>query len=211
MLLACVALTFSTNAQTEKGTTLLAITSAIGTGGNTNGFSITSVRTRSDLGESEPERTTSFNLSPRAGYFLADNFVAGIEAYWSSAKQEDVIIEGDILVGDIKASTYGAGPFLRYYFKTNTVQPFLEASLNIGVTRVDSDSFIEYTDNLFRYGFAAGAAIPLGKRVSLDVLLGYTTEESKPDEDNPENFRVITSNFGMSAGFSIYLDRKSKA
>ena len=201
---------YSVQGQTESGRVLLGISSALGTGGNSSGLSITNFKSKSDSFEFDSERNFSYSLSPRIGFFVADNFVIGAETYYAYSKSKDVIIQGDIILGGVNGSSIGIGPFARYYIKTNTIHPIFEAGLSIGRTTVKSAGFSQdIIENLFRYGFGAGAAIPLGKKVSLDFLFAYTYSESKERDNNPDNLRAIVNDISLNIGFSIYSKTKN--
>lgn len=197
-------------AQTEKGKTLIAISSALGIGGNSNGFAFNSTKTKSDTFESDPIKSSSFNLSPRVGYFVADNLVIGAEVFYGFAKQDDFFFGGDVVIDQVKTNTFGGGPFARYYFKTEKIVPFIEAGLIIGSSKTTfGESSGEDKTNLFNYGGGAGIAVPLGSMVSFDALLGYSHFENKPSENNDNNSRSIFNSVSLRLGFSIYLGQSN--
>ena len=193
------------HAQTEKGKTIVAISSALGIGGTSNGFAFSSNKTKSDNFNSDPIKITSFNLSPRVGYFVANNLALGAELFYSYSKQDDFLFEGDILFEEVKSNSIGAGPFARYYIKAKKLTPFIEAGVVFGRAKSSISDFSENEFSLFNFGGGAGIAIPLGKKVSFDALLGYTHFETKQKEDNPSNVRNISNNFSLNLGFSVYL------
>ncbi len=196
-------------AQTDKGNMLVALSSALGIGGDSNGFSITSSRARSDLFEGESDKTVSYNLSPRLGYFPTNRLVLGVEAYVGHTKQENALLDGDIIVREVRTTQAGVGPFARYYLPVNGFSPFVEAAVSAGSTKTAFEDFnSEISQALFRYAFGGGIAAPLGSKVSLDVLLGYSYFKTRPRDNNPDNLEFIDTVFSLGVGFSIYLDRK---
>ena len=201
----------SINAQTEKGKTLVALSSALGIGGSGNGFAFSSNKTKSDNYNSDPIKITSFNLSPRVGYFVANNLALGAELFYSYSKQDDFLFEGDILFEEVKSNSIGAGPFARYYIKAKKLTPFIEAGVVFGRAKSSISDFSENEFGLFNFGGGAGIAMPLGKKVSFDALLGYTHFETKQKEDNPSNVRNISNNFSLNLGFSVYLGQGNRS
>ncbi len=197
----------SLSAQTEKGKKLVAISSALGIGGSTNGFAFSSTKSKSDSFESDPIKSSSFNLSPRVGFFVVDNFVIGAEVFYGFAKQDDFIFQGDVVIDEVKTNTIGGGPFFRYYFQTKRVLPFVEAGLIIGTSNTSFGDLDDDKNNLLNYGGGAGIAVPLGAKVSFDAILRYSHFEIKATEDNNNNFRTISNAFSLGLGFSIYLGK----
>lgn len=55
------------------------------------------------------EKTSHFEINPKVGYFISDDFAIGVELAYSSDKEEDP-------AGEVTANTFGAGAFGRYYF-----------------------------------------------------------------------------------------------
>jgi len=211
LFMGCFFLFPTIQAQTEKGKTLVAISSALGIGGNANGFAFSSNKTKSDNFNSDPVKVTSFNLSPRVGYFVANNFALGAEVFYGYSRQDEFLFQGDILFDEVKTSTIGAGPFARYYIKAKNLTPFLEAGVVFGRATSEISDFSDSEFNLFNFGGGAGIAIPLGQKVSFDALLGYTHFETKQKEDNPNNVRNITNNFSLNLGFTMYLGQGKAA
>lgn len=132
---ALVAASFAGQAQTSKGTYLL---------GGGAGFNSTSA--------SGGGSTTSWNLSPNAGYFVIDNLAIGTS----------------LSVADFGGGTsFGFGPFVRYYFTS------------LGKAKVFGNAGFTYNSfggggNSTSVGAAAGLAYFLNQSIALEAALGYT-------------------------------------
>ncbi len=71
--------------------------------------------------------TTTWNILPKAGYFIIDNLVAGLEVVVSGYVEKDVDDDDTW-----KESLMGAGPFVRYYYPLDKFAPFAEAEALFG-------------------------------------------------------------------------------
>lgn len=137
-------------------------------------------------------KTTSFNLSPDAGYFFIDNFAGGLRVSVSSSKTEYNSV-------DNKNTGYELAPFVRYYFlpATQKVNLFADASFGLGQNKYTSGT-IENKTNFTNLGIKAGPAIFITPATALEIALGYNSSKIK-DVDDREN------QFGISFGFQIHI------
>lgn len=195
--------------QTEKSTTFLGVSSNFGAGGTASSLSFSSTKFKSDDFESESSKAFDFNLSTRIGTFLADDFVFGLDLAFATGSRNE---------GNNNFNQFLAGPFARYYFKSNKIRPFVEGNLSFGSTKNEfqfdtingfEDSAISKSSSL-SYGGGFGVAFLLGNKVSFNTMLGYTQFSSKRKEDNPDNSRSIINAIGLRLGFSIYLGSNQK-
>jgi hypothetical protein len=99
-------------------------------------------------------------------------------------------------------STLAAGPFVRYYFPNRKIYPFIEANAGFGIYREkwSNGSEGENKEGLFLYGMGVGAAKPLGKKVMIDALVGYSSQTWK-DEGND---RWIYGTIGLKVGITLF-------
>ena len=65
------------------------------------------------------DNNTEIALTPNAGIFIIKNLALGGNLAFSYSK-----------IGSDKITTFGIGPFLRYYFTNANVRPILHGSLN---------------------------------------------------------------------------------
>jgi len=154
----------------------------------------------SDSPEAEYKFTT-YNFLPRGGYFIIDNLVAGLEIVLTGYSEKDVDDDDTW-----KESTFGIGPFVRYYYPLDKVYPFAEAEVLFGTCKETWNGEEEYKDALTMLGIYLGAALPLGDKVTIDASAGYMRASYKYDATGEyEGGTDIISGFGLKIGFSIFL------
>ncbi len=198
------------NAQTNKGNTLVGISTTLnllGTSSELMNLGFSSVKYKSDANgfqEPDPNKMTNVNFLPKIGYFVADNFVMGIDLSVALS------IEKDGEDGDKNTETLiSAGPFLRYYIPSSKVFPYFEVSSSFGSRKSKYESDIwddqETKSGIMSFGGGIGIAAPLGERITLDVLAGYNSLTLKSKEDNPNNERIVVGTLGVKLGFTIIL------
>lgn len=205
-----------TSAQTSQGRMLVGASSALsllGTGSELMTIGYTTTKYKSDAnGYEEPEadKTISFNLLPRVGYFVADNFAIGLDLNMALSSQKDG--ESD---DQYKQSLLSAGPFVRYYIPTSRVLPFLEVGGTLGQLTYKYepgdniwDDESESKLNIFTIGGGAGAAFLMGERVTFDALLGYYSLTYKDADDNDDNNRIVMGTLGLRLGITVLLGSK---
>ena len=192
--------------QLTKGNILLGVTTAMsmdddfwGSEFMGFGFSTSKIKYGSDPAVDD-HKTSTFNLQPKAGFFLMDNLVAGLEVMISSYMSKDTD-DGD-KYGEM---VFGVGPFVRYYYPMEKFYPFAELETMFGSYREDWQGDI-YKEGLMMVGVNIGAALPLGEKVTFDAMAGYSsiTWTSKDEEDG-ETHKYMTGGFGLKMGFSVYL------
>ena len=198
----------SLNAQTQKGTFMIGDLYRPGKAltydsfGSTMNIGFGSQKYKSDDSEdSSPTKLLNFNLMPRVGYFFADNLLVGIDLTIASERQKDENYKYTM-------GTLGAGPFVRYYIPLEKVLPFFEAEGSFGRIRYTysyDQNEGESKSSLNSIGGGAGMAIPLGRIVTFDVLVGYSHVVLKDKEDNDNNYRNISNSTGVKIGFTILL------
>jgi hypothetical protein len=133
---------------------------------------------------------TRFNISPMVGYFFVDNFAAGGNLNFDLAKY-----------GDSKVTTWGIGPFVRYYFGTGNVRPLLDGDLNFTSNKTKLTSTeTSSTSNGMNYFLGGGVAAFINRNVSIEGLAGYShTKIRHSGEDNG------SGGFNLRIGFQVYL------
>ncbi len=197
-----VALTavFFANAQPEQGALFL--------GGSSNlGLNFGSQNKKSDAtGYTAPktDKITDISFVPSVGYMITDGLGIGLDFSLGMYSTTD----GD---SEYKSSstTFGIGPLVRYYFTTNSIAPFAEANfLYGGLTskyepKVGDPSDSKYS--MMQYGVGAGVAIFAGEQVAFDIKAGYSSMTFKDTEDNPDNYRTVTGDFGIMGGITVFL------
>jgi len=82
--------------------------------------------------ESEPNKTLCFNLNPKAGYFVHNNLLVGLDIGVAYSKK---LFETGEYAFNEKTTLCCAGPFIRYYFNTKISKPFLEITIHMGANQ----------------------------------------------------------------------------
>jgi outer membrane protein len=132
---------------------------------------------------------TEIGLAPDAALFVIKNLAIGGNLALVYAKS-----------GDAKSTSFGIGPYVRYYFTNANVRPILQGSLNFTSQKIKILGVPSTTNNGTNYFLGGGAAIFISDQVSIDGLMGY--EHSK--------FKGFNGGggFALNVGFQVYLLRK---
>lgn len=139
----------------------------------------------------------TFNLQPRAGYFIIDNLAVGIDLVLHICSERNKDNENDNLDHRI----LGAGPFVRYYYPLEKFYPFVEANVIFAQEHSKKPDW-EYTENAMIYRVGIGGAFPISEKVTFDALLGYGYGNWKGDEEQYDN-TIGGIEFGF--GFTVFL------
>jgi hypothetical protein len=194
-------------AQLAKGNIMLGVTSTMSLGGcwgsDLGGFGFSTHKVKYGTTTETSYKMTSWNLLPKAGYFVMDNLVTGIELMVSGYMEKDVD-DGD----KDGESQFGIGPFVRYYYPLKKVYPYAEVEAMFGSYK---ETWIndEYKEGLFMFGGGLGVAVPLGDKITFDAMAGYShVSWTEKDEVEGEAYTYLSGGFGIRLGFSIYLPLK---
>lgn len=131
---------------------------------------------------------SQFAFTPSAGYFFANNFVAGGQVTLDFTKKEET-----------KYSTFSIGPFARYYIniKDSRFKPFFHADFNVGSTGVKEPGLDKISTTTTSFFIGAGGAYFVNNNVVLEALAGYN--RTKIETYDP------TSGFIFRLGFQVHL------
>jgi len=204
-ILSTISITNS-NAQTTKGKFLLGVSSTLsvaGTGSSLMTLGYSTTKHNSDVSSlSEPDKTISFNLIPKVGYFVIDNLALGLDLSLASTSSKDG------LSGTVDSKTmFCIGPFMRYYIPKGKLLPFVEINGGMGSikNKRDESGRPYYTSNssLFTYGGGVGLTACISDRVAFDILAGYSVLQVKRKENNDNNNRTITGTLGLKLGVIV--------
>jgi hypothetical protein len=130
--------------------------------------------------------SSSFEISPDAGYFFANQFAGGLSLSFQSTKE----------TGSDAISAIAVAPFLRYYFlpAEQKVNLFAQGSYALGSTKSGGESA-----SISGYSFSAGPSIFLTPATALEIGLNYSSLGG-------EAFTGTRLNtFGVKVGFQIHL------
>lgn len=193
------------HSQTEKGTMVIGLNSALNVAGNNNGLSINSTDIEMGDGTTESLKSFSLELTPRIGYFIFGRTLIGADIRYGFRNQ-DVLLGEMTQTEKVKTNSIGAGPFIRQYFQFNKLQPFLEAGVVFGRTTTDfENSTIEQKSNNHQYGGGLGLAIFIGNSVSFDCSLGYYSFRNEQSDEVFPEMQITTNGLTMTLGFTVYL------
>lgn len=129
---------------------------------------------------------TEIALTPNAGIFIINNLAVGGNLGFSYSK-----------IGSDKITTFGIGPFVRYYFTNANVRPIIHGNLSYISQTTKTTGFPSSTNSGLNYFLGGGAAIFISDQVSIDGLLGYDHTKIKDFEGS--------GGFAMTIGFQVYL------
>lgn len=191
--------------QLEKGKIFAGVSSTMALGGSEGSelFGLSFGSTKYKYGSGAPEthyKSFTYNILPKGGYFFMDNLAAGLEIVLTGYRETD---SDD---GDVSTTTsFGIGPFVRYYYPLEKVYPFAEAEVLFGSHKEAWESS-EDKYPMFMFGISLGAALPLGDMVTVDGSIGYSHASwSWEAVEDGGTSKEICSGIGIRIGFSIYL------
>jgi len=155
--------------------------------------------------ETEGTKTTGFNLIPSAGYFIIDNLAAGLNLLVSYNKYD--------LGGSLEQKNthlhLSAVPFVRYYYPVGKICPFAEVSAGIGTSMqksVTTHGENKYTWAVTSFGGGAGVALPVGSRVTFDIMAGYSWICYKREVQEDVIVKDMRGSFGLKMVFMVYFE-----
>lgn len=166
------------------------------------------IKTKSDDGDdSDATKFTCFNLMPKAGYFVIDNLAVGLDLQvgMSSLKYPDDDKDN--------GSVFSAGPFVRYYFPSGKILPYVEGGAAFGSLKTKYEygsETDEYKAGMNTWSIGAGITKSISEKAALDFLLGYLSTTMKAKEDNPDNVRTVIGTIGFKFGIVVFLGPKKE-
>lgn len=138
----------------------------------------------------------SFNLNPKAGWFIKDNLVIGPEVNLGINTQKGAT-----------AINYGIGAFGRKYFGSNstnlsrTTKWFIEANAGFAGTNLSGDNVVKTSTNGLNLGAGPGLAYFITDNIALEALAKYNLTVGFGSS-------TTNNNLGFGLGFQIYLPGK---
>ncbi|MBD1433615.1 porin family protein [Sphingobacterium sp. DN00404] len=179
-LAAVAALTFASQAQTEKGKFIV---------GGGLGFDIEKVKD-TDV------KSNSFNIMPSAGYFVSDNIAVGLSLGYQWNKNEYDVAAN---VTERTNSAFAVAPFGRWYSANGPVRFFgqLSVPMSWGNQKVND----EKTAEIANYGveLAPGIAYFPTSKIGLEFKvrgLYFNSQSNDPVGDTP---KTTVNSFGLNA------------
>ena len=198
---------FSVHAQTEKGRFLVGAGTNLGISESSGMMNLSFSRQKTFIDDDLSSQTNYNNLfiAPKAGYFIVDNLVAGLDMAlgWGRGTSSIVGLPENL---DSKSSLFGIGPFVRYYFPSGKILPFAEVNTLFGRRSIEitgvvgSESQLTFTN----IGGGLGLAFLLGNRSSIDLLLNYNVDRSNLES---EDYIDRGNTLGIKIGFTMFLGK----
>lgn len=138
--------------------------------------------------------TFQITATPKVGYFITDNIVAGLEIEVRTSTSK---IEG--VEGDTTTNLLAVGSFARYMFDNGL---FAEATVGLGSSKTTS-LFGDLESSIFALRGTAGYAFFLGQHISVEPAINYTNQSQKPKGSSGDSKTVLGTLF-FSIGFTAY-------
>lgn len=200
-LVGAVALCGVVNAQTEKGSWVVG-------GSTTLGFNTTTSKVKYNGQSVDGPKSTSFNVTPSAGYFVANKIAVGIDFGFKSTKNESTdYLFGEEYNYETTETTLVVMPTATYYFKSNSkVMPYLGAGIGYFSTTTKFPDFgfngneeVKLTTDGLAWGAKGGIVFLVTSSIGIDLGLAYVNTSNKENE-----VKNVTNSFGVNAGFSFF-------
>lgn len=154
-------------------------------GGNAY-FNSSTIESEDRNGNSNSAKGSVVVLNPNIGYFIANNFAFGLFGTYSLSMPQ----QGD------NVSSYGIGPFVRYYFLKPEKTVNVLSQIGYNYTTSSNDS--KYNS----FNFKAGPVIYFNSSVGLELTIDYSISK------NTSQFNESTSKaFNVGFGFQIHLEK----
>jgi len=189
-------ISFSTFAQTEQGKILVDAQTDL-----TVMFSSEKREYDNPLYSADKYTATTILVTPSVGYFVVDNFAAGLMSKIgiSSLKDDD----------SKYSSTYlNIGSFARYYFGSSNFRPFFHAdgyiisnfykSENTNYSQMNSEG----KETGFGLDLGLGGSYFANENLSINTALLYNYSKSKDDDDPIST--SISNGISLNIGFSLF-------
>ncbi|MGY6743993.1 MAG: outer membrane beta-barrel protein [Cecembia sp.] len=198
---------FSTHAQTEKGRFLVGAGTNLGISESSGMMNLSFSRQKTFINDNLSGQTNSNNIfiAPKAGYFIVDNLVAGLDMALGWGKGT-TSLDGASQNSDLNTSLFGIGPFVRYYFSSGKVLPFAEVNTLFGSRNIEfTGAFASENQQTFtNIGGGVGLAFLLGNRSSIDLVLNYNSNRINFES---ENYTDRENTLGIKIGFTMFLGK----
>ena len=195
-------------AQIRSGRSLIGVSTSfsyINYGSDLMSLGFSTIKYKANLLASvDPDVTkvTTLNLLPKFGYFIINNLAVGLNMYIGTSTDKPK--SG----GKFNTTSFGLGPFIRYYISGSKVMPFFEISSLFGSETnkyEDPYSSSSNKNSLSSFGGGAGLAVKLGDKVTFDMMAGYNSTSEKAKENNPNDERTVQGTIAFKLGFTVLL------
>jgi hypothetical protein len=173
--------------------------------GSTVGFSTANSKVTAGGRENEGLSAQQINIAPAIGYFLIDNFAAGLGADFTlnsvTEPNKDKTEDSDILFG----------PFARYYFPAaDNVAFFLVGNFGFGNSKdeqIIGEAKQKISTNVLAVGTGPGITVYSKGGFGIEAILKYNYAQSKFDTTVggvSTSSKTRTNQFSLSLGMQYY-------
>lgn len=188
-LTAVTALTFASQAQTEKGKFIV---------GGQVGFETSKVKDTDNKGN-------SFSINPTAGYFVSDNWAVGtgIGYSWNKTERAD---DPDFTQ---ESNAFQVAPFVRNYIGDGQFRFFSQLSVPMAWGKTTTTTNIESEAKFERYGveLAPGFAFFPTSKVGIELKvrgLYFESDKNKTLDRTTNTFGLNANSLAPSIGVQFY-------
>lgn len=194
----------ASEAQIHKGRTLTGLSTSFSSfnfGSDLMSLGFSSIKFKASAGTNvDPDvlKVTTLNLLPKFGYFFINNLALGLNLCIGAS------IDKPKSGGKSTMTSFGLGPFVRYYIPGSKVMPFFEVSSLFGSINEkykDQSYSSSSKSSMSSIGGGAGLAVKLGDKVTFDILAGYNSMTEKAKQNNPYDQRTVQGTLGVKLGF----------
>jgi opacity protein-like surface antigen len=160
-------------------------------------FSIQHIRAQTSKGDWMVGGDLAFNTAkknrhilfdPQMGFFFLKNLVLG--GHLSFQLQDE---------GTATISSFGVGPFARYYFGDTKARPFFAGDLSFLSSKIKTES-TSISNSAVDYFLGVGASFFINENVAVDGIMGYRS--IKYTNESP------SGGLNMKVGFQVFLNRR---
>jgi hypothetical protein len=196
----------ASQAQVIKGRSLLGVSTSfsyINFGSDLFSLGFSSVKYKSNSSENvDPDviKVTTVNIQPKFGYFIANNLAVGLNVSLGSSTSKPQ--SG----GKSTLTSFGVGPFVRYYISESKIMPFFEINSLFGsmTDKYEGQGYNNSSSSSLRsIGGGAGLAVKVGEKVTFDMMAVYNSLSEKAKENNPNDNRTVQGTLGFKFGFVV--------
>lgn len=136
-------------------------------------------------------KTVSYNINPKIGFFPIDKLALGLSAGYYHSKQTTSTSS----ISSINES-YGFGPFIRYYYLKQEKVTNIFSEFGYNYSYVVNDK-----SNINNFYFSSGLALFFNSSVALEIGVKYLTF-------NDAKNGATTDDLRFEIGFQIHLERE---
>ncbi len=159
---------------------------------------------------------SSYSISPTIGYFLVDHLVVGAGVNFSGFKATGSSPSEFPSESESKGRGISFAPFVRYYFNTGRIKPYLGGSVGFGSNKSRNESTIiingvanfaenERKQRSMEYTSKGGVAIFLTKNISVDTGVQYNNSTFNSELVSGDELESTNSRINLTGGISVYL------